>query len=93
MLVLNVTYHVKPGKRQKFYDAIREKGIDEASRKDKGNILYDYSYDPENEDNLLLEEIWEDAETQKLHCDTPHFAVLTGLKEEFVENTEIRRFE
>ena len=90
---VEVHYYVKPGMRQAFYDAVTESGIAAASRAEEGNEKYDYYFSPDNEDELLLLEIWRDAEAVRLHGETAHFKALGALKQAYVTETVIRRYE
>ncbi len=90
---VEVRYFVKDGKRQAFYDMLMHSGIAAASRAEDGNEKYDYYFSPDNENELLLLEIWRDAEAVQRHGETPHFKALGGLKQEYVTETVIRRFE
>ena len=89
---VEVHYYVRPGMRQAFYDALSESGIPAASRAEAGNVQYDYYFSPEQEDELLLLELWQDAEAVRLHGETPHFKALGELKAEYVTDTVIRRY-
>ena len=44
------------------------------------------------EDELLLTEVWQDAEAIEFHKNSEHFAKLGELKAEYVENTEFMKF-
>ena len=90
---VEVHYFVKPGMRQAFYDAVTESGIAAASRAEAGNEKYDYYLSPDNENELLLLEIWRDAEAVRLHGETAHFKALGALKQAYVTETVIRRYE
>ena len=91
MIVLHVTYHCKPGMRERFYRQITAEGLDAACRKEAGNRQYDY-YLPVNSSNeLLLIEKWEDADALAVHGKQPHFARIGELKAEYVEKTDIER--
>ena len=90
---VEVHYYVKPGMRQAFYDAVTESGIAAASRAEEGNEKYDYYFSPDNENELLLLEIWRDAEAVRLHGETAHFKALGALKQAYVTETVIRRYE
>ncbi len=93
MIILNVTYKCKEGKREAFLEAIQKEGIDAASRKEDGNIKYDY-YLPVNDINeVLLVEKWENADVISEHAKMPHFLRLGELKGEYIEETIIERFE
>ena len=89
---VEVHYYVRPGLRQAFYDALSESGIPAASRAEAGNVQYDYYFSPEQEDELLLLELWQDAEAVRPNGETPHFKALGALKAEYVTDTVIRRY-
>ncbi len=91
MFVLLVKYKCKPGCREAYFDAIRNNRIDEMSRAEEGCIRYEYSYGIA-EDELILTEVWQDAQTIEVHKNSEHFARLGDLKAEYVENTEIMKF-
>jgi quinol monooxygenase YgiN len=51
------------------------------------------AYDGEGKlDELLLTEVWRDAEAIEVHKNSVHFAKLGELKAEYVENTEFMKF-
>lgn len=91
MIVLNVTYKCRPELREEFLEAILREGIDEASRKEPGNLKYDY-YIPFDGDDLLLVEKWRDETALKAHAETPHYAKLKELKPQYVTETVVERF-
>lgn len=90
---VEVHYFLKPGMRDKFYKAVLEQGIAAASRAEEGNEKYEYYFSPDNEDELLLLEIWKSEEAVHLHGQTEHFARLGELKKEYVTETVIHRYE
>ena len=91
MIVLNVTYKCKPGKRGAFLEAIRREGIDAASRAEAGNLKYDYALPFDGGDELLLIEKWRDEAALKAHAETPHYARLKELKPQYVNETVVER--
>lgn len=93
MIVLNVTYKCKPDMRDEFLEMIYTEGIDVASRTEEGNIKYDYYTPVDGSDDLLLVEKWRDAEALAAHGKQEHFARLGELKQEFVLDTIIEKFE
>ena len=93
MIVLNVTYKCKPGMRDRFLEKIAAEGIDAASRAEAGNIRYDYYLPADGGDELLLLEKWRDAEALAEHGRQPHYGKLKVLKNEYVTDTLIERFE
>ncbi len=93
MIVLNVTYRCKPDMRENFLERIIAEGIDEASRREEGNIKYDYYIPFDGSDELLLIEKWKDEASLAAHSATEHFGLLKELKPIYVQDTVIERFE
>ena len=93
MIVLNVTYQCKPGKRDDFLKTIITEGIGAASRAETGNIKYDYYLPVDGSNELLLVEKWKDADAIAEHGKQPHYARLKALKADYVIDTVIERFE
>ena len=89
MLLIQVTYTMRPGQRDAFVRKIRETGILDAIRGEEGCLGYSY-YLPEEEDGtLLLIEKWTDAPAQKAHLETPHMKQMAAFKPEYVADTKL----
>ena len=89
MLLIQVTYTMRPGQRDAFVRKIRESGILDAIRGEEGCLGYSY-YLPEEEDGtLLLIEKWSDAPAQKAHLETPHMKQMAAFKPEYVADTRL----
>ncbi len=89
MLLIQVTYTMRPGQREAFVRKIRETGILDAIRGEDGCLGYSY-YLPEEEDGtLLLIEKWTDAQAQKAHLETPHMKQMAAFKPEYVADTKL----
>ena len=89
MLLIQVTYTMRPGQRDAFVRKIRESGILDAIRGEEGCLGYSY-YLPEEEDGtLLLVEKWTDAQAQKAHLETPHMKQMAAFKPEYVADTKL----
>ena len=93
MILLNVTYKAKSGQRDAFYKAVCDAKVPEVSRAEAGNIKYDYYMSVDDEDTILLVEHWKDAEAFKLHTEEAHFKQLGKIKEEYVEETILGKYE
>ncbi|MCR4758868.1 MAG: antibiotic biosynthesis monooxygenase [Oscillospiraceae bacterium] len=91
--MVEVHYYLKDGKRNDFYNAIIRQGIADAARAEVGNEKYDYYFSPENENELVLLEIWKSAEAVQFHMETLHYQALAELKKEYVTDTVFRQFE
>lgn len=92
MIVLNVLYKCKPGMREAFLDAIKAEGLDAASRAEEGNSKYDFYFAADNPDELFLLEHWRDAEAVAIHNEMPHFKRIGELKNEFVIETDLKKY-
>lgn len=89
MLLIQVTYTMRPGQRDAFVRKIRESGILDAIRGEDGCLGYSY-YLPEEEDGtLLLIEKWTGAPAQKAHLETPHMKQMAAFKPEYVADTKL----
>ena len=88
-IILNVTYTLKDGTRQDFYNEIVKEKIDQLSRAEEGNLKYEYYFPVEDENKILLIEVWKDAEAQKLHNKSEHFEKLQKIKEKYVINVQL----
>ena len=92
MLTWNVTYHCKPGQRDAFFQALCQLGVRNNSIHEEGNLKYDYFFDAQNTDALLLVESWTSPELQQVHCETEIFAQRQALKAQFCDNVHIDKF-
>ena len=89
MLLIQVTYTMRPGQRDAFVRKIRESGILDAIRGEEGCLGYSY-YLPEEEDGtLLLIEKWTGAPAQKAHLETPHMKQMAAFKPKYVADTKL----
>lgn len=89
MLLIQVTYTMRPGQRDAFVRKIRESGILDVIRGEEGCLGYSY-YLPEEEDGtLLLVEKWTGAPAQKAHLETPHMKQMAAFKPEYVADTKL----
>ena len=86
-----VTYTAKPGRRETFLRALAARGLPETIRAEEGCLQYDYYLSIENADEVLLLERWATAEDQQAHLRQPHMAQVRELKEQYVEDTALRK--
>ena len=92
MLTWNVMYHCKSGQRDAFYKAVSDLGARENSIHEEGNLRYDYYFDAQDPDILLLVETSTEPALQAAHCQTEIFAKLQELKAQYCENVVIEKF-
>ena len=87
MLTWNVTYHTKPAQRTAFYEALTHLGVRKNSLQEEGNVKYDYYFDAQDPNALLLVETWTEPD-----CQTEIFAKLQTLKARFCTDVTIEKF-
>jgi Uncharacterized conserved protein len=92
LLMVNVRYHIRKGKRDEFYNKVKEQGIIKSSKEEPGNYKYDYYVPKNSDDDICLMEIWTNEQTQKMHGFTEQYQKLTILKQEYVESVEIEKY-
>lgn len=92
MFLAKVIYKCAPGKRELYYKEALEAGIIDASKKEKGNIRYDYSYPADSENDVLLLELWESPDYWETHKTMPHVKELQAIKAKYVLETVAETF-
>lgn len=93
MLVVNVTYTLKPGARGQFLDAVMAPQAAGAVRQEAGCLQYDYFAQADDENIVLLVERWTGREAQKVHLEQPHMALIRDAKERYVLDTRVELFD
>lgn len=91
-LFVEVHYYVRQNQRDIFLQKIKQAGIIEASQSEAGNQRYEYFYPINDLNQLVLFEIWNTPDDQKKHSETKHYQLLSELKKQYVEKTEIKTF-
>ena len=91
-LLVNVTYTIKEGKREEFFNKVNEMGIVKDSRQEPGNSKYEYFFSVDSEDKLFLMEMWANNVAQEMHGKTEHYKKLQSLKEEYVTDVSIEKY-
>lgn len=91
-LLITVRYHIKKGKREEFYNMVKDQDVIQLSKEEPGNYIYDYYIPTDSDDDLCLMEIWTNEQSQKLHGLTDHYQRLSKLKLDYVEAVEIKKY-
>lgn len=90
MYRIDVTYTAADEKTiREFYEAVRKAGIAETTRKEEGNLGYEYYFSADRGNELFLVEKWQDRESQQMHSQRPHLAELRDLKKKYDVRSEI----
>ena len=92
MLVINVFYKLKPGKREDFLEMIEKEEIRTGSLAEEGNVTYRYFRAVADEDELFLYEEWRDVDAHALHRTMPHYLTLQERQGEFIEDLKVNKY-
>lgn len=88
MIIVSGAYKIKPGKRDEFMKIVYDEGILAETRKENGNIGYDYYYPYEDADAVYFLERWTDRDCWEAHKVAPHIKKLQGIKEQYLTGFE-----
>ena len=91
MLILHVTYTLKPDMARKFVAEL-EQGPALKVRAEEGNICYDYFFSSSDNNKVLLVEKWRDEAALAAHMAMPHMADVRSIKEKYAESTAIEKY-
>ena len=91
-IVLNVTYTMRPGMRERFVELVREQGILAGIRAEPGCLQYEYFTALEDPDKLFLLECWADQACLDAHACSENMARLKQVKEQCTLDTQIKRY-
>ena len=91
MLILHVTYTLKPDMAHRFVEEL-EQGPALKVRAEEGNICYDYFFSSSDNNKVLLVEKWRDESALAAHMAMPHMADVKAIKEKYAESTAIEKY-
>lgn len=92
-IMLLVTYKLKPQAREYFLGEVAAAEILQKTCREDGALRYDYYLSAADADAVLLVERWSSAEAQSAHLQTAHIAELKRIKEKYVLETVVEKFE
>lgn len=92
-IMLLVTYKLKPQAREYFLGEVAAAEILQKTCREDGALRYDYYLSAADADTVLLVERWRSVEAQAAHLQTAHIAELKRIKEKYVLETVVEKFE
>lgn len=85
-----VTYKFADKKaRDDFYSEVKECMAAEKTRQEDGCIRYEFFYNADSDDRMLLWEQWSSREAQQKHLTQPHYLELAAIKGKYNVDTDI----
>lgn len=91
--VLHVRYTVKPGMRNALVKDVLDSGLLDEVRRENGCLEYCHYCSAEEENLVLLLEKWTSQACQQAHLEQPHTATLMEIKNRYVQETHVERFD
>lgn len=92
MVLLLVKYTMKPGTRDAFLQKVEAADITKITRRETGNLRYEFYCPADDADAVLLLEQWTDFSMIETHRTMDHVKLLVALKNDYVLDTQIERF-
>ncbi len=83
MIVVIARYSLAEGKREEYLKAVNAENIIEKCRAEAGNVSYEFLCSPENKEEIVVLERWENHEILDRHGKEPHFLRMLEIKKSF----------
>ena len=91
-IYINIYYTGKNGNARKFAEEMMSAGIVDAIRTENGNIRYDYFFPMNDDETLLLIDVWENQKALDIHHETPMMSRIAELREKYNLTMKVERF-
>lgn len=91
-ITVNIYYKGKKDAARKFATEMMRSGIEEAIRKEEGNLQYEYFYPVEDDETVLLIDSWKDQNSIDKHHKTSMMQEIIKLREKYDLHMKVLRF-
>ena len=91
-ITVNLYYTGRDGAARKFAEEMRQQGIVDAIRAEKGNLRYEYFLPLEDPETVLLIDSWEDQVALDVHHASPMMAQIIALREKYDLHMKVERY-
>jgi|WetSurMetagenome_2_1015567.scaffolds.fasta_scaffold271667_2 quinol monooxygenase YgiN len=82
MIIVTAKIEVKPGRKDAFI--LETKNLISNTRKEEGSISYELYVNTENDNKLVMLELWEDINALNVHVETDHYKKFGSTLEHFL---------
>lgn len=93
MIICNCYFSSETTDMINFYKVLREKGFVEGSRKDAGNLMYDFFINADDPKRMVLIEKWESVEDLQAHSETELFSKFRPVCKEYEVKSKLSMYE
>lgn len=91
-VTINIYYTGKDGGAGKFAKEMKESGLIDEVRAEKGNLRYEYFRPLNDPETILLIDVWEDEEALDLHHRSPMMKKIAALREKYRLKMRVQKF-
>ncbi len=91
-LTINIYYTGTNGGARKFAEEMKESGLVDRIRAEKGNLRYEYFLPADDDETVLLIDVWENEEALNLHHKSPMMSEIAALREKYRLKMRVQKF-
>lgn len=91
-ITINIYYTGEKGNARKFAEEMMSTGIVDDIRSEEGNLRYEYFFPMEDEETILLIDIWKDQHSLDIHHDSPTMSKILELREKYNLTMKVERY-
>ena len=93
MLTVLIRYKGVNGNAKKFVDEMISSKVVEKTRKEDGNIRYEYFFPMDDSESVLLVDSWENQEALDRHHQLPLMNIIKELREKYDLHMEVEKYQ
>ena len=91
-IVVNIYYTGKNGSAKKFAQEMIESGIVDRIRAEEGNERYEYFYPLDDNETVLLIDVWKNQEAIDFHHKTEMMSEIAALRNKYNLKMRVEKF-
>ena len=89
---VNIYYSGKNGNARKFAEEMESSGTADAIRNEDGNLKYEYFYPANDDETVLLIDIWKNQNAIDVHHASPMMQKISALREKYDLHMKVERY-
>lgn len=91
-LTVNIYYTGANGSARKFAEEMKESGLVDKIRAERGNLRYDYFLATDDLETVLLIDEWENEEALDFHHKSPMMSEIAALREKYHLKMRVQKY-
>ena len=91
-LTVNIYYTGANGSARKFAEEMKESGLVDKIRAERGNLRYDYFLATDDPETVLLIDEWENEEALDFHHKSPMMSEIVALREKYHLKMRVQKY-